>query len=75
MALHLLESDDGWDSDKKIENGVFNVIREIYKNEPIFWKMWLKTSSILKVHVKRRCAYFAEYNNFNYPNNLSCDVI
>jgi hypothetical protein len=23
VALHLLESDDGWDSHKKIESGVF----------------------------------------------------
>jgi hypothetical protein len=37
VALHLLESDDGWDSHKKIESGVFSVIREVYKNEPIFW--------------------------------------
>jgi hypothetical protein len=55
VALHLLESDvgAGWDSHKKIENAVFSVIREVYKNLSIFWEMWLKTPSTLKVHVKR----------------------
>ncbi|XP_068913500.1 uncharacterized protein [Tenebrio molitor] len=65
VALHLLESDDGWDTDKKIENGVFSVIRETYKNEPAFWEMCLKTPTTLKVHIKRRCNYFAEYNIYN----------
>jgi hypothetical protein len=72
VALHLLESDAGagWDSHKKIENAVFSVIREVYKNLPIFWEMFLKTPYTLIVHVKLRYVYFAEYNNFNYPNNL-----
>src|SRR5699024_7713598 len=64
---HYIIENGGTVSDKLIEDAILAVIKTRYENNYILYEFFLKTPTILFLHVKKRISFFTEYNNYNFP--------